>query len=112
MCRYPLPSGVCAGQGGSGMGSVAATSVAAATSHGIGGWLWLAAGLAVWFAGYGVACLIWPYRACRVCSGMGRRPSPSGRAFRVCWWCKGTGRRLRLGRWIYNHWAGLRRDAN
>jgi hypothetical protein len=76
------------------------------------GFVLLVLAVGAWAVGYGLACWIWAFKPCRVCSGLGRRPSPSGRAFRVCWWCKGTGRRLRLGRWIYNHWAGLRRDAN
>jgi hypothetical protein len=53
--------------------------------------------------GYAVACLIWPFRACRHCEGVGRMLSPTGRAWRLCTHCSGTGARLRLGRRIYNH---------
>ena len=37
---------------------------------------------------YITACVVWPFRACRKCDGIGRRPSPSGRAFRYCHRCK------------------------
>jgi hypothetical protein len=68
------------------------------------------AGLAITL-GYGIACWIWPFKACPRCHGTGRRRSPSGRAFRLCRRCDGTGRRLRAGRWIYNHLSRIRRDA-
>ncbi len=61
--------------------------------------------------GYAVACWIWPFKPHRKCDGTGKRPSPSGRAFRLCRRCDGTGRRLRAGRWIYNQFARRHRDA-
>lgn len=61
--------------------------------------------------GYCVACWIWPFKACRRCEGLGKRRSPSGRAFSYCRRCNGTGARLRAGRWIYNHLAVLRRNS-
>lgn len=66
--------------------------------------------LAVTFC-YALACWIWPFRACRRCHGLGKRRSPSGRAFRYCRPCKGTGARLRAGRWIYNHLSHRRREG-
>ena len=51
---------------------------------------------------YAVACVAWPYSAYSRCSGSGKRPSPSGRAFRNCPRCSGTGRRLRLGRRLFD----------
>ncbi len=60
---------------------------------------------------YAVGCWIWPFRNCRKCAGLGKKRSPSGRAFRLCRRCQGTGRRLRAGRWIYNHLARLRREG-
>lgn len=41
---------------------------------------------------------IWPYTACGRCSGAGKRRSPSGKAWRPCPRCGGTGRKERLGR--------------
>jgi hypothetical protein len=55
--------------------------------------------------GYAAACLIWPFRACRRCEGVGSFLSPTGRAWRHCARCAGTGAKLRLGRRIYNHLA-------
>ncbi len=50
---------------------------------------------------YIAACVIWPYRNCHRCRGIGRFHSPSGRAWRPCRWCGGTGAKLRAGRRIY-----------
>jgi hypothetical protein len=61
--------------------------------------------------GYAVACWVWPFRPCRRCGGVGKRRSPSGRAFRYCPRCKGTGARLRAGRWLYNAITRLHREA-
>jgi DnaJ-class molecular chaperone len=61
--------------------------------------------------GYAFACWVWPFKSCPRCEGTGKRRSPSGRAFKLCRRCEGTGRRLRAGRWIYNRFAGIRRDA-
>jgi hypothetical protein len=51
---------------------------------------------------YGVACAIWPFGACLRCGGDGKLRSPSGKAWRRCKRCKGTGTRLRIGRRILN----------
>ncbi|MFI5935769.1 hypothetical protein [Actinoplanes sp. NPDC051494] len=61
--------------------------------------------------GYAVACWIWPFKNCRKCDGLGKKRSPSGRAFRLCRRCSGTGRRMRAGRWIYNHLSSIRRAS-
>ena len=88
-------------------GSVAATSLGAATpDHGrIPAVLILAVVVALWAGGYLLACWIWPYRACPTCEGSGKRRSPSGKAWRRCRRCKGTGARLRIGRRVYNFLA-------
>ena len=52
-------------------------------------------------AGYIGACVIWPFTACRGCSGSGRRRSPSGKAWRSCGRCSGSGRRVRIGRQLW-----------
>lgn len=44
---------------------------------------------------YLLACRIWPYVECGRCDD-GRHPSPSGKAFRHCSRCGGTGRKRRL----------------
>ena len=47
-------------------------------------------------AGYLLTCAIWPYTSCWFCTG-GKHRSKSGRSWRKCWRCKGTGQRLRIG---------------
>jgi len=66
----------------------------------------------LWLAGYAIACWIWPFKACRRCEGNGKLRSPSGKAWRRCKRCGGSGGRLRAGRWIYNHLIKMRRDAD
>lgn len=55
---------------------------------------------------YTAACAFWPYMACRRCKGAGKRRSPSGKAWRPCPRCVGTGRRVRLGRRVYEALRG------
>jgi hypothetical protein len=51
----------------------------------------------LWLAGYVGACAFWPFAACRKCDGAGKFRSPSGRAWRNCKRCKGSGKRVRRG---------------
>jgi len=60
---------------------------------------------------YAVACWVWPFTACRRCHGLGKRRSPSGRAWRYCHRCKGTGARLRTARRIYHHLTHTRTEG-
>jgi len=59
-------------------------------------------------AGYLLACWIWPFAACLTCSGDGKRRSPSGKAWRTCKRCGGSGARLRIGRRVWNYLQGTR----
>jgi hypothetical protein len=59
---------------------------------------------------YIAACAYWPFTACRKCHGAGRHRSPSGRAWRYCHHCNGTGTRLRTGRRIWNCLRGAWKD--
>lgn len=75
--------------------------------------LWLIVAAAIAIVGYLIACAIWPFAACRWCSGSGKKRSPSGRAWRPCRHCKATGARVRLGRQLVTvarrtHRAGTR----
>lgn len=45
-------------------------------------------------AGYVIACAPFPFIACLRCRGDGKRRSPSGRAWRRCRRCVGTGERV------------------
>jgi hypothetical protein len=55
---------------------------------------------------YLVACAAWPFSRCRWCDGRGFHLSPTGRHMRDCRHCKGTGRRVRIGRRLYICLAG------
>ena len=51
--------------------------------------------------------LLWrwfPYAPCKHCKGSSKRWS--GKFFRPCRWCNATGRRIRLGRRLWNAAAG------
>jgi hypothetical protein len=61
--------------------------------------------------GYVLACIGWPYRRCRRCQGAGHTRAPIGRGLRLCPRCQATGRRLRLGRRLWNRYQRLRRDG-
>ncbi|OLT12252.1 hypothetical protein BJF78_24635 [Pseudonocardia sp. CNS-139] len=56
---------------------------------------------------YVVVAVIWPLKRCRWCSGTGRWRSPFDSAWRPCGRCGGSGRRVRLGRQLYE---AFRRD--
>ncbi|WP_051467291.1 hypothetical protein [Actinomadura oligospora] len=58
----------------------------------------------IWFlllpaltVGYLIHCAIYPFRPCRRCDA-GRLRSASGKAWRYCRHCQGTGGQLRIGR--------------
>ncbi|RQX09015.1 hypothetical protein [Micromonospora arida] len=79
------------------MSALAATATPGTTMIGV---LILAAAIATLC--YALGCWLWPFGACRKCSGTGTRRSPFGRAFGLCRRCHGDGRRLRIGRRIIN----------
>jgi hypothetical protein len=58
---------------------------------------------------YAIACALWPFANCWWCGGDGKTRSPSGRSWRRCRHCKGTGHRLRIGRAIVNYTGRTRR---
>ena len=74
------------------------------------GWLVLVA--LVVAVGYVIACALWPFAACHGCSGSGKSRSPSGKAWRPCRRCKGTGARVRVGRRLWAAWTGGKDKAN
>jgi hypothetical protein len=75
------------------------------------GWLLLAGTAVLAGLAYAASCWLWPFRHCRRCDG-GRIHRDDRKVFRLCRRCKGTGRRLRLGRRLYNHTIRLRREAD
>lgn len=68
-------------------------------------------GLFVTF-GYILACWVDPFPRCRTCTGSGRRRARLSRNWRNCPRCRGTGRRLRLGRRAANVVRRLHQDAH
>jgi hypothetical protein len=81
------------------------------------GVFWLVVAGLVWALGYAVVCRVWPYADCRKCKGNGRFMTPSwlrflfGRGWRRCRRCKGTGTRIRFGRWVWAKLAKAKNDA-
>jgi hypothetical protein len=65
--------------------------------------------------GYAGLCAASPFGPCRACDGLGfalktdRRGKP--KRGKGCRRCKGHGRRIRIGRWIYNRYAALHREG-
>jgi hypothetical protein len=60
---------------------------------------------------YAVQCAIWPFAACGKCEGQGKFLSPSGKAWRRCRRCKGSGERVRIGRRLWTWLAARKHDA-
>lgn len=65
------------------------------------------AAAALWYV---IHCAFWPFAACWRCGGDGKFRSGSGRSWRRCRRCKGSGERVRLGRRIWDA-IRQRRDA-
>lgn len=49
------------------------------------------------------SCAFWPYSKCWRCKGDAKHKAMWGGGFRLCGWCSGTGRRLKVGRWVFNY---------
>lgn len=60
---------------------------------------------------YAASCAWWPLAKCWRCEGSGKRARRDGKVWRSCRWCRGTGRRLRVGRWAWNRVSRLRKQA-
>ncbi|OQD55260.1 hypothetical protein BM536_011440 [Streptomyces phaeoluteigriseus] len=62
---------------------------------------------------YVAVCAASPFGDCRKCRGMGHalKTDRKGRMKRGkdCRHCKATGKRIRVGRWLYNRWARIYR---
>lgn len=62
---------------------------------------WAVAAAVVGVPVYGAWCYWYPYMDCRRCDGNGKFRSPTGKAWRLCRKCKGSGSRVRGGRQIW-----------
>ena len=65
--------------------------------------------------GYAAVCAGSPFGTCRKCHGFGFATTTDrkGRPKRgkSCRRCKATGKRIRVGRWLYNRWARIYRSG-
>ncbi len=62
----------------------------------------------VWYVGH---CAWRPYADCRKCNGNPRFTSASGRSWRLCRKCGGSGSRIRLGRLVWLKIKDLKKAA-
>jgi hypothetical protein len=70
-------------------------------------------GLILFLAGaYPASCWLWPFTNCGWCKGTGRKGRKDGKVWRPCRHCGGLGKRLRFGRWLFNHYVKVRRNAS
>jgi hypothetical protein len=58
---------------------------------------------------YALSCWWWPFAHCLCCHGAGKHHRGDGKVHRLCRWCKGSGRRLRIGRRVRNAIVARRR---
>ncbi len=66
----------------------------------------------LWALGYAVACYRFPFTGCRWCrESPGRKLSPSGRTWRLCRRCKGSGSRVRAGRRFWTWMSVMKKNA-
>lgn len=74
--------------------------------------------LSAWLIGLGVAVAyvagaVWfPFASCpRVACEGGRVRSPNRKHWRPCWWCRGKGSRVRLGRRLFENVTGRKKHT-
>ncbi|MDH6460879.1 hypothetical protein M2302_001045 [Micromonospora sp. A200] len=61
---------------------------------------------------YASSCIIRPFRDCWLCDGKGHhRSKRKSKLSRPCRWCNHTGKRLRIGRRLWNRARRVHRDA-
>lgn len=61
---------------------------------------------------YAGSCIVWPFARCWCCSGRGfHSPKNNRRISRGCRWCDRTGKRLRIGRRLWNRARRVHREA-
>jgi DnaJ-class molecular chaperone len=65
----------------------------------------------LWAGGYALACRVWPTTSCKKCEGTGKHRSPSGKNWRKCRRCKGSGSRKRTGLLILTKLHVIKEEA-
>lgn len=62
---------------------------------------------------YAASCAVWPFADCWCCRGRGHhRPKGNRKLSRPCRWCRASGKRLRIGRRVWNRARRQYREAN
>lgn len=61
---------------------------------------------------YLASCAWWPFARCLSCKGTGRHSRKDRKVWRICRRCGGNGRRLRIGRRIFNWSADRKRSGS
>lgn len=62
---------------------------------------------------YAISCWWWPFTTCWKCEGVGSKfARRDGKVWRDCRRCKGSGKRLRVGRLVWNAARAWRRAAS
>lgn len=88
------------------------TATTATAGH-VPGWLVATLTVIVAVGVYVLSCWWWPFARCWCCDGKAHHsPKDNSRISRPCRWCRGTGKRLRLGRRVWNRFAKIRKAAN
>ena len=61
---------------------------------------------------YAGSCVVRPFRDCWLCDGHGHHRSKSNRKLsRPCRWCRSSGKRLRIGRRLWNRARRVHREV-
>jgi hypothetical protein len=77
-----------------------------------GWWIfWTVVAAVIGCGWYVIACAWFPFADCAKCEGRGKFRSKSGRTFRRCRRCKGTGERVRLGRRVWKKLGDVKKSA-
>ncbi|MEU4776889.1 hypothetical protein [Micromonospora sp. NPDC023633] len=64
-------------------------------------------------AGYAVDCWWREWKPCWCCKGSAKHYRDDGKVFRDCWVCRRSpGRKLRIGRRVWNRFAKVRKAAS
>jgi hypothetical protein len=74
-------------------------------------WGWLLLALVVWTGWYLASCAWFPFARCWSCDGAGRKSRKDGKVWRNCRRCRASGKRLRVGRRVWNRFANVRKEA-
>lgn len=70
-----------------------------------------AAAVTIWALLYGIACWYWPFASCPMCESGRKYQNDKKKTWRLCRWCKGSGRRRRWGRIVWAYFSKTNKRA-